>query len=73
MTRTVPRRDYGLWLRMVERTHNVLLAATSLAMLVGILYSCVKSGKTASVHDLLCKRFDEEDWVFQWTSQAFFW
>ncbi len=42
-------------------------------MLVGIVRSCVRSGKTSSVHELLCGAFDEEDPVFDLTSKVFFW
>lgn len=59
--------------RRVERSHNILLALTSAAMLVGIIRSCVSSGKTSSVHAMLCGAFDEEDPVFDVTAKTFFW
>lgn len=59
--------------RRLERGHNILLAVTSLAMLVGIIRSCVTSGKTDSVHAMLCGPFDEQDPVFDLTSKVFFW
>eukprot|EP00903_Cladosiphon_okamuranus_P015190 g14043.t1 len=59
--------------RRLERGHNVLLAVTSFAMLVGIISSCVTSGKTGSVHAMLCAPFDEHDPVFDLTSKVFFW
>lgn len=67
---TIPTRPNS---RRLERAHNVLLAGASLAMLVGIVRSCVRSGKTSSVHELLCGAFDEEDPVFDLTSKVFFW
>lgn len=42
-------------------------------MLVGIVQSCITSGKTSSVHAMLCGAFDEEDPVFDVTSKVFFW
>ncbi|CAM9231683.1 unnamed protein product, partial [Ectocarpus sp. 4 AP-2014] len=59
--------------RRLERGHNILLALTSAAMLVGIIRSCVTSGKTSSVHAMLCGAFDEEDPVFDMTAKTFFW
>ncbi|CAM9170916.1 unnamed protein product [Scytosiphon promiscuus] len=59
--------------RRLERVHNILLAALSLAMLAGIVRSCITSGKTSSVHAMLCDTFDEKDPVFDATSKAFFW
>ena len=58
--------------RALELLHNILLALTSLAMLVGIIRACVTSGKTASLHDMLCSPFDETDPVFVVTSRTFF-
>ncbi|CAN0454593.1 unnamed protein product, partial [Ascophyllum nodosum] len=57
-------------LRALELLHNILLALTSLAMLVGIIRACVTSGKTASLHDMLCSPFDETDPVFVVTSRT---
>ncbi|CAN0092065.1 unnamed protein product [Ectocarpus sp. 6 AP-2014] len=59
--------------RRLERGHNILLALTSAAMLAGIIRSCVTSGKTSSVHAMLCGPFDEEDPVFDMTAKTFFW
>ena len=57
----------------MERLHNTLLALTSLAMLVGIVRASITSGKTGSVHAMLCTPFQEDDWVFDLTSKVFFW
>lgn len=59
--------------RRLERGHNILLAVTSAAMLAGIVRSCITSGKTGSVHAMLCGPFDEADPVFDLTSKVFFW
>ncbi|CAM9710728.1 unnamed protein product, partial [Ectocarpus fasciculatus] len=59
--------------RRLERGHNILLALTSAAMLVGIIRSCITSGKTSSVDAMLCGAFDEEDPVFDITAKVFFW
>ncbi|CAM9226846.1 unnamed protein product [Laminaria digitata] len=63
---------HGLF-RKLERLHNTLLALTSLAMLVGIVRATTTSGKTGSVHAMLCTPFQEDDWVFDLTSKVFFW
>eukprot|EP00752_Nemacystus_decipiens_P012976 g11482.t1 len=59
--------------RRLERGHNIALAVTSAAMLVGIVHSCITSGKTSSVQAMLCAPFDETDPVFDLTSKVFFW